>query len=137
MADCNTNDGKQVRATWFDFLRSELGMIAYDELIDPEIEQQDTDKPVGRAPMEDRRLYTYSEKLEEKSARTLVDARFCRNAEEREGLMEKAYEYNIKAGIAREIMWSNLKDEFHLWDPSVYVGLRKDFVVVSGIQKKE
>jgi hypothetical protein len=128
------SDDSKVRATWHSMLKEELSLIDEHDLINPDAEVDDQHETVvGVAPIEDQKMYTYAERLEEKATRILVDARFTRDGStERERLTRKSFEMTIKSQIVRDILWANLKDEFDLWAPHLYVGLRKDFVVVSG-----
>lgn len=127
-----TMNSSDDRGTWFNMLKIELSMIDDGDLVDPGAEPAPHEAMVGVATELDKRLFTYAEKTEEKSTRTLVDARFCRDEEEQRRLFNRAYELSIKADIAKNLLWCNLKDEFNLWDSALYVGLRRDFVVVKG-----
>lgn len=120
------------RGTWFNMLKIELGMIGEENLVNPGAPPQEHETVLGIATSLDQRLFTYAEKTDERSTRTLVDARYCQDEDERTRLFNKAYELSIKAGIAKDLLWCNLKDEFGMWDANKYVGLRKDFVVVAG-----
>ena len=125
------------RGTWFNLLKIELGMIDDDQLLNPGADQQPHETLLGVASALDKRLFTYSEKTDEKSTRTLVDARYCQDPEERTKLFNRAYELSIKANIAKDLLWANIKDEFGMWDADKYVGLRRDFAVVSGPRRRE
>ena len=129
----------KVRATWLTMLNDELRLIDETEIL-PIDGDVDFDKETlhGVASLEDRKLYTYAENLEERSARMLVDARYTRDgADAKERLIRKSYEMSLKSGIVRDLLWSNLKDEFDLWAPQLYVGLRKGWIVVSGRREPE
>lgn len=135
MSDNSDNsDAPQIRTTWHSMLKEELGMIDQTDLINPDAEVDNTLETVlGVAPVEDQSLFTYAEKLEEKATRILVDARYTREGlAEKERLVRKSFEMTLKSGIVRDILWANLKDEFDCWAPHLYIGLRKDFLVVSG-----
>lgn len=120
------------RGTWFNLLRIELSMIEDDSLVNPGADPQPHETVIGVASSLDKKLFTYAEKTDEKSTRLLVDARFCQDEQQREAFFNRAYELSIKAGIAKDLLWANIKDEFNAWDAGKYVGLRRDYTVVTG-----
>jgi hypothetical protein len=128
------SDRPKVRATWHSMLKDELQMIDSSEVYNPDGEvDENAETVLGTAPVEDQKLFTYAEKLEERATRMLVDARYTREgSEEKERLVRKSFEMTMKSGIVRDILWANLKDEFDCWAPHLYIGIRKDWVVVSG-----
>lgn len=132
-----TNDTGRRNITWLSMLKDSLSLIGESDLINPDGEVDEQSETIlGVAPLEDQKLFTYAEKLEEQATRMIVDARFCREGtDEKEKMARKSYELTLKSGLCRDMLWTNLKDEFDCWAPHLYIGLRKDFVVVSGRRK--
>lgn len=135
----DSDAAKTSRTTWFSLLREELTLIDDKDCVDPHGEVDEQVEVVhGIASLEERRLFTYALRLEEMSARLMVDARFCRGGqEERQRLLARAYEADVKAKVVREVLWADVMDEFGCWAPDRYVGLRSGFTVVSGRRTKE
>ena len=135
----NDSDAPNVRITWLAMLKDSLSMISEDELLNPEGEVDESSETIlGVAPLEERRRFTYAERLEEEATRMLVDARFTReDSKEKQRLVKKSFELTMKSGLLRDMMWTNIKDQFDCWAPELYVGIRKGFVVVSGRRTEE
>jgi hypothetical protein len=75
--------------------------------------------------------------LEEQATRMLVDARYTREgSEEKERMVSKSFELTVKSGLLRDMLWTNIKDQFDCWAPHLYVGIRKGYVVVTGRREK-
>jgi len=130
----NDSGNGRVRTTWLAMLKDSLSMIDESELYNPDNDvDESVDTVLGTAPLEERRMLTYAERLEEQATRMLVDARYSREgSEEKEKMVRKAFELTAKSSLLRDMMWANLKDQFDCWAPHLYIGLRKDFVVVTG-----
>ena len=131
-------DDRKSQTTWLAMLNDSLSMISEDELLQPDGEiDEATETVLGVAPLIEQRRFTYAEKLEEQATRMIVDARFTREgSDEKEKMVRKSFELTMKSSLLRDMLWTNLKDQFDCWAPHLYIGLRKDYVVVTGRRTK-
>jgi hypothetical protein len=122
-------------SSWLSMLKIELQFIDPSQLIEPDGDLDDRDSSeheLGDASLENKKLWTYFATLEEKATRMLTDARYLRgDIDKRVELVAKASEMRAKAEMARGILFLNLRDKYKIWNPTLGVGIRKGWKVVS------
>lgn len=128
---------KDEESSWLSMLRMELSLIDESSLIEPGLEEDDDEEKdnetdLGVATMEVRRLWTYFCRLEEKSTRAIVDAKYDHTSvASREEKLKTAAELRAKAEMARSILFLNIRDQYGIWNPHLGVGLRRGWRIVS------
>lgn len=120
-------------SSWLSMLKMELAMISTDQILDPEteFESEENETFVGTATLEIRKMWTYFLHLEEKATRLLVDARFSKKVAERETLLKHSYELKAKAELVHSILFLSLRDMFSIWNPTLGLGIRAGWKVVT------
>ena len=121
-------------SSWFRMLPIEMDML--EEIIEPDGKGASPhETAVGIADSDIKKLYTLMIKTEEKATRTLVDARYERDADKREHLRIQAISQKGKADVLREILFSVIRDTFNLWDQNI--GIRAGWLVVTYKEKSK
>jgi hypothetical protein len=126
---------KTDEGSWLSMLKMELSLIDNSDLKEPKLELGEDDNKdetiVGTASLEARKLWTYSLAMEEKATRSLVDAKYEESVDKREALMKIAAETRAKSDMAHSILFLSLRDQFGIWNPTLGVGIRSGWKVVS------
>lgn len=120
--------------TWLELLPFELNEIT--DYFEPELEF-DPNKyyRIGEMTESLKKLFTLWRNLDKEAERSLLNARYGKNEQERKSCMTKAAELKEKARAARLIFWISLKDTFGLWDKEC-VAVTKGFSVAWSDRKE-
>lgn len=115
--------------TWIGLLPLELDNISVDQYIEPNEDMQVTDKEIGIMPESVRKLYTLARMMEYDAGMKVLDARISNDQELKADLDSKRFESSCKCKLLMDLMWIDLRDEFHTWD-NPNIGIRRGYKVV-------
>ena len=111
-------------------LSIEVGALEAKDFYEPDFELLPTDQKVGELSEHLIRLWTLWKINEKFSDESFTEAKFFRGtADEKQQVLNKACEFQLKAATLEMIFWLEVREETNLWDKP-NLGVRKGRIVV-------
>ncbi len=115
--------------TWLDTIRLELENMGPD-LIEPSTEVRQGDHTIdATVDAAHKRIYTLAMLQKKFREQAVLEARYACSRDVWRREVKRAVEFEKKAEILMEILWTSLKDSLDLWDKA-RLGIRKDWTLV-------